>query len=57
MTLTKAGLVEHIYKNHSNLTKSQSIEIIETFLSISKSSLIAGEGLLLSGIWKIQHQG
>jgi len=52
MTLTKADLVQQIYKAHPNLTKSQSTDSVETFLSLSKSSLITGKDLLLSGFGK-----
>ena len=52
MSLTKADLVLQVYKTHPNLSKSQCADSVEAFLSISKSSLIAGEGLLLSGFGK-----
>ena len=52
MTLTKADLVQQIYQTHPNLTKSQCADSVEAFLSISKSSLIAGKSLLLSGFGK-----
>ncbi|WP_028584276.1 integration host factor subunit alpha [Desulfogranum mediterraneum] len=52
MTLTKADLVQQIYKTHPTLTKSQSTESVETFLMLSKSSLINGQDLLLSGFGK-----
>jgi len=52
MTLTKANLVQQVYKNHKNLTKSQAIDLIEAFLRLSKDSLINGSDLLLSGFGK-----
>ena len=52
MSLTKADLVQQIYQTHPNLTKSQCSDSVENFLSISKSSLIAGKSLLLSGFGK-----
>ena len=52
MTVTKAGLIQQIYDTHPSLTKSQSADSVETFLSLSKSCLIAGKGLLLSGFGK-----
>ena len=52
MTLTKADVVQHIYNTHPNLTKSQATEAVETFLSLSKSTLITGNDLLLSGFGK-----
>ena len=35
MTLTKADLVQQVYKTHPSLTKSQSTESGETLLSFS----------------------
>jgi integration host factor subunit alpha len=52
MTLTKADLVQQVYKNHENLTKAQATDSVESFLRISKESLIKGEDLLLSGFGK-----
>lgn len=52
MTLTKADLVVAVYKNHENLTKKDATEAVETFLHLSKSALIGGSDLLLSGFGK-----
>lgn len=52
MTLTKADLVQEVYKEHPDLTKAQSIEAVESFLRLSKDSLIKGSDLLLSGFGK-----
>lgn len=52
MTLTKADLVQQVYKNHEELTKVQATESVEAFLRISKDSLIEGSDLLLSGFGK-----
>lgn len=52
MTLTKADLIQEVYKSHPSLTKAQATDTVETFLSLSKNSLIAGEDLLLSGFGK-----
>ncbi len=52
MTLTKAELVQQVYKNHDSLTKAQATESVESFLRLSKNSLINGENLLLSGFGK-----
>ena len=52
MTLTKADLVQQVYKNHEGLTKVQAVESVEAFLRISKDSLISGSDLLLSGFGK-----
>ena len=52
MTLTKADLVQQIYKNHEGLTKVQATEAVEAFLRISKDTLIGGSDLLLSGFGK-----
>ncbi len=52
MTITKADLVQQIYKNHEELTKAQAAEAVEAFLRISKDTLIGGSDLLLSGVGK-----
>ncbi|KJR96508.1 MAG: DNA-binding protein [Desulfobulbaceae bacterium BRH_c16a] len=52
MTLTKADLVQQVYKNHEGLTKAQATDSVEAFLRISKDSLINGSDLLLSGFGK-----
>ncbi len=52
MTLTKADLVQEVYKQHESLTKQKATEAVETFLRFSKDSLIDGSDLLLSGFGK-----
>ena len=52
MTLTKADLVQQIYKKHDNLTKAQATESVESFLRLSKDALVSGSDLLLSGFGK-----
>jgi integration host factor subunit alpha len=52
MTLTKADLVQQVYKKHDNLTKAQATESVESFLRLSKDTLIGGSDLLLSGFGK-----
>ncbi|WP_136805302.1 integration host factor subunit alpha [Desulfosediminicola flagellatus] len=52
MTLTKADIVQQVYKNHEGLTKAQATDSVEAFLKISKSALIDGADLLLSGFGK-----
>ena len=52
MTLTKADLIQQVYKNHPTLTKAQATDSVETFLALSKNSLIGGDDLLLSGFGK-----
>jgi integration host factor subunit alpha len=52
MTLTKANLVQEVYKNHEGITKAQASDAIESFLNISKDCLIVGSDLLLSGFGK-----
>ena len=52
MTLTKADLVQQVYKSHPSLTKSQATNSVEAFLAISKEALIKGDDLLLSGFGK-----
>jgi len=54
MTLTKADLIQQIYKNHPELTKPQATEAVKAFLRISKDSLIGGEDLLLSRFGKFR---
>ena len=49
MTLTRADIANRVYKTYPNLTKSQAIDAVQTFLSLSKSCLISGEDLLLTG--------
>ena len=52
MALTKADLVQEVYKNHEGLTKAEATEAVESYLRISKESLISGSDLLLSGFGK-----
>jgi len=52
MTLTKADLVQQVYKTHPTLTKAQATHSVEAFLAISKEALINGDDLLLSGFGK-----
>lgn len=52
MTITRANLVKQVSNTHPSLTKAQSVEAVEHFLSIAKSSLIKGDHLLLSGFGK-----
>jgi integration host factor subunit alpha len=54
MTLTKVGIVQELYKNHENMTKEQAVEAVESFLRLSKDTLIDGSDLLLSGFGKFQ---
>ena len=51
MTLTKAEIVQEVYKNH-NLTKAKASEAVESFLRFSKDTLINGSDLLISGFGK-----
>ncbi|MDW7773987.1 MAG: integration host factor subunit alpha [Desulfobulbaceae bacterium] len=52
MTLTKADLVQQVYKTHPSLTKAQATHSVEAFLAISKEALTKGDDLLLSGFGK-----
>ncbi len=52
MTLTKADLVQQVYRNHETLSKAQATEVVEAVIRISKQTLINGNGLLLSGFGK-----
>ncbi len=54
MTLTKAGLIQQVYKKHDLLTRQQAAEAVESILRISKDSLIGGSDLLLSGFGKFK---
>ena len=51
MTLTKADLVNKVYESH-DLSKTQALDAVETFLRISKGCLENGNDLLLSGFGK-----
>ena len=52
MTITKADLVQQVYKNHDNLSKAQAVDAVEAFLRLSKGTLVSGSDLLLSGFGK-----
>ena len=52
MTLTKADLVQKVYKNHDNLTKAQATQAVEALLTTMKNCLASGEELLISGFGK-----
>lgn len=51
MTLTKADLIQEVYKRH-NMSKAQATRVVEGFLGIAKNSLQEGSDLLLSGFGK-----
>ena len=51
MTLTKVHLVESI-SEQNGFTKKQSTETVETILELIKSTLAAGEDVLISGFGK-----
>ena len=51
MTLTKVHLVEAI-ADQNGFTKKQSSEAVETILELIKSTLAAGENVLISGFGK-----
>ena len=52
MTLTKADLVQKVYKSHDNLTKAQATDAVEALLTTMKKCLASGEELLVSGFGK-----
>ncbi len=52
MKLTKAGIIQQVYKQHNLLTHKQAAEAVDAILRISKDSLIGGSDLLLSGFGK-----
>ncbi|MBW1927406.1 MAG: integration host factor subunit alpha [Deltaproteobacteria bacterium] len=51
MSLTKAGLVNHLYTS-KNLSKSESVQAVESLLKIIKDCLESGENVLISGFGK-----
>jgi len=51
MTLTKVHLVDSIAEQNG-FTKKQSTETVETILELIKSTLAAGEDVLISGFGK-----
>ena len=42
MTLTKADLVQNVYKSHDNLTKAQATQAVEALLSTMKNCMASG---------------
>lgn len=52
MSLTKTDIAQQIHATHPSLTKGQSHEVVERFLSIAKATMAKGEELLLSGFGK-----
>ena len=52
MTVTKADLTDKVCANNPGMTKAQAREAVETILSVIKSSLESGDGVLLSGFGK-----
>lgn len=52
MTLTKADMIQKIYKTHDSLTKAQATEAVEALLKIMKDCLARSEDLLISGFGK-----
>ena len=51
MTLTKADIVEDIYRN-TDLNRPQARKAVETFLESIKATLGSGEDVLISGFGK-----
>ena len=51
MTLTKAQIVDRI-KNGNGIPRKESVELVETFLELIKSTLGSGEDVLISGFGK-----
>ena len=51
MALSKEHLIESI-RNHCDLPKGQSSELLESLLEIIKSTLQSGEDVLISGFGK-----
>jgi integration host factor subunit alpha len=51
MTLTKANLVDSIYEQ-LDLSKTKSVQLVETLLETMKQTLENGEDILISGFGK-----
>ena len=51
MTITKAKLIDHLYRN-SSFSREESSATIESLLEIIKHTLESGENLLISGFGK-----
>ncbi len=52
MTITKANLVDQLITSHTNISKNQAREAVETLLELMKSNLENGDNVLLSGFGK-----
>jgi len=52
MKLTKADIIDQVYKQNEKTSKTQAVETVEAFLRISKDTLVSGSNLLLSGFGK-----
>ena len=52
MKLTKAEIIRQVRKQHKGTSHFKATEIVDAFFRISKSSLINGSDLLLSGFGK-----
>jgi len=51
MTLTKADIIDSLY-NGTDLTKAQSVELVDALIEIMKSTLENGEDILITGFGK-----
>ena len=51
MTLTKVQIVNQVAE-HSDITRNESIETVETLMELIKSTLESGEDVLISGFGK-----
>jgi len=51
MTLTKADIIDSLY-NGTDLTKLQSVELVDALIKIMKSTLENGEDILITGFGK-----
>ena len=52
MTLTKADLINQVFKSLPDYSQAQARETVEILLELMKSSLENGDNLLLSGFGK-----
>jgi integration host factor subunit alpha len=51
MTLTKADIIDSLY-NGTDLTKLQSVELVDALIEIMKRSLEEGDDILITGFGK-----
>ena len=55
MSLTKSDLIDSI-RNHCDLSRTKSVQLVESTLEIIKSSQESGEPVLISGFGKFENK-